>query len=106
MSKKIKLIKEFLSYDDGLRMLKTLDRLNPPTLAASKVSTIKDVSTAMGLGLKETWEMVELGMKADLIISYGGILSKKRVDLSELGGEFSQCNTADDIKKVMDHVDD
>ena len=98
-------IKDFLSLDDGLKLLKTIDRLNPSDLPVNKLHTIKDVSVAMGLSLRDTWKMINEAEACGLVIFYGGLLSRKKVDLTDIGENFAECATAKDIKEVFDGLD-
>ena len=99
------ILKQYLSHDDGLKLLKTIDSLNPSTIPNSKVSTIKDVSVAMGWGLKETWDLIDFAYRAGLVSFYGGLLSRKRVDITELGERICECATSKDIKEVLKSVE-
>ena len=98
-------IKEFLSHDDALRLLRTIDVLNPSNLPVNKLHTIKDVSVAMNMSLKQTWEMVNAAESCGLVIFYSGLLSRKKIDLSELGERFTECATPNDIKEVFDAIE-
>ena len=103
MSKREK-IKDFLTNDDALKLLRTIDALNPPSLPTNRLCTIREVSEAMGLGLKATWEMIDAAASCDLVSFYGGILSKKRVDLTELGERVCECTTSNEIRGVLNAI--
>lgn len=98
-------IKEFLTHDDALKLLKTIDALNPSYLPVNKLHTIKDVSVEMGLSLKETWTLINMAESCGLVIFYGGVLSRKKVDLSELAERLTECTTNKDMKEVLDGIE-
>lgn len=87
-----------------MRLLKTIDSLNPITLPTDKLCTIKKVSDVMNKPLKETWKLVDDGYKCGLIVFYGGLLSRKRLDLTELGEKLCECTAASDVKVVLDAI--
>lgn len=95
-------IKAYLTNDDGLKILRTIDSLNPIELPTNKLCTIKQVSDISGIPLKETWTLINKAYDCGLVVFYGGILSRKRVDLTEIGEDLCDCTTAGDIKGVLD----
>lgn len=99
-------IKEYLSHDKGLDLLKTIDHLNPVDIPVNKMKTIRDVSASMGMPLRETWQLIDKAYDAGLVMFCGGLLSRKRVDLTELGERFCECTTANEIKGVLNSVED
>lgn len=99
-------IKEYLSHDRGLDLLKAIDRLNPIDIPVNKMKTIKDISVYMDMPLKETWQLVDKAYGAGLVTFCGGLLSRKRVDLTEVGEKLCECTTANDIKGVLNSVED
>lgn len=99
-------IREYLSHDRGLDLLKTIDNLNPMSIPVNKMKTIKDISVAMNMPLRETWQLIDKAYDADLVMFCGGVLSRKKVDLTELGEMFCECTTANDIKEVLRNVKD
>lgn len=99
-------IKQFLSNDDALTLLKTVDMLNPAHISPSKCCNIKTISSVMGKGLKDTWNLVNQGLDCGLLMTYGGILSRRRVDLTDVGERFCECTTANEIKMVINDVKD
>ncbi len=101
-----KKILEFFSKEKSLDMLKVIDGLNPVYLSVSKLCTIKDVSVAMGMELRDVWNMIDEGHKAGLFTYYGGVLSKRRVDITDLGEYFLECRTQKDIKEALKRVED
>lgn len=101
-----KKIEAFLTNDDGLNLLKAVDLLNPITIPANKIHTIKDLSVYMGLPLKETWMLVDEAYDAGLVMFCGGLLSRKKIDLTDLGEMFCECSTPEHIKEVLKNVKD
>lgn len=99
-------IKEFLTNDDGLVLLKTIDILNPMSLPTSKLCTIKTVSDVMGKSLKDTWHLIDDAYMCSLVVFYGGLLSRKRVDLTDLGESFCDCVTPADIGDILNGIHD
>ena len=98
---KLNKIKDFLLIDDAFNMLKVIDRLNPIALPTNRLCTIKEVSTTMGLSLKDTWDMINIAGDCGLVAFYGGVLSRKRIDLTEDGEKISRCNTPNEIREVL-----
>lgn len=100
MKKKSDIV-DFLRKDFARDLLKTIDFLNPPHLPISRLCTIKDVSLNMPLGLKETWKLIDEACECGLVATYGGLLSNKRVDLTELGELVTECGSEDDIIRLL-----
>lgn len=98
-------IKEFLSDDDAMTLLKTIDMLNPANKSVNECCTIKLVSEAMAKPLKETWSLVNKGIDCEVILSYGGVLSRKKIDLTDLGELLTDCTTPNEIKEVLKNVE-
>ena len=94
-------IRDYLSNDDGLKILKTIDALNPIELPTNKLCTIKQVSETAGIPLKEAWALINKAYDCGLVVFYGGMLSRKRVDLTEIGEDLCDCTTAGDIGGVL-----
>lgn len=101
---KKELIIEFLSKEHGMDLLRALGRMNPKNLSLSQLTTIISVSKMMGLEIKEVWELVELGHDAGLITYYGGLLTRRRMRLSELGEKVCSCTTPGELKGVLKDV--
>ncbi len=94
-------VKMYLSNDDGLKILKVIDSLNPIELPTNKLCTIKQVSEASGISLKSTWGLIDEASDCGLVVFYGGLLSRRRVDLTEAGERLCECETPNDIKEVL-----
>ena len=97
-------IRHFLSNDDGLKLLKTIDILNPSDLPVNKLHTIRDVSEAMCWSVRDTWKLIDEAESCGLVMFCGGLLSRKKVDLTEFGERITECATATDIKEVLDGI--
>lgn len=97
-------IKVYLSNDSGLDLLKTIDKLNPMDLPTNKLCTIKDVSVAMNKPLRETWQLINEAYNCGLVTFYNGLLSRKRVDLTDIGEMISECTTPVDIKFALAEI--
>ena len=95
---------EFLKNDHGLDLLKTIDDLNPINLPTNRLCTIKEVCNAMNMPLKEGWKFIDQAYDCGLVVYYGGVLSRKRVDLTEIGEKLCECNTAEDVKGVLNAI--
>ena len=98
-------IREFLSDDDAMTLLKTIDMLNPMSKSVNECCTIRLVSEVMAKSLRETWSLVNKGIECEVIMSYGGVLSRKRIDLTELGELLTECTTPNEIKEVLKNVE-
>ena len=100
MSKRDK-VRDYLTNDLGLNILRTIDRLNPIELPTSRLCTVKEVSEAANLPMKETWNLINQAYDAGLVTFYTGLLSRRKVDLTEIGEKLCECETAEDIKAVL-----
>ena len=94
-------VKLYLTNDDGLKILKVIDSLNPIDLPVNKLCTIKQVADATGISLREAWKLIDQACDCGLVTSYGGLLSRKRVDLTEFGETLCDCDTPEHIREVL-----
>ena len=83
-------IDDFLADDCAKLLLVTVDRLNPITLPESRLCTMKTLSETLGWDLKRTWGMCDTAVSLGLMAYRGGMLSHKRVDLTELGAKMAE----------------
>ena len=94
-------LRSYLADDDVMRMLKVIDDLNPIELPTNKVCTIKEVAVAMDLPVKIVWEMCDQGADIGVLMYYGGLLSRKRVDLSQLGEDIVDADGTEDLREII-----
>ena len=94
-------LRDYLADDDVMRMLKVIDDINPPQLPVSKVSTIKEVTDVMELPLKWVWKMCDRGVELGVLMYYGGILSRKRVDLTDFGEQILDADGTEDLRNII-----
>lgn len=92
---------EYLADDDVMDMIKTIDRMNPSCVPVDKVSTIKDVAHATGMPLKIVWKMCDRGVELGVLMYYGGVLSRKRVDLTDLGEAIIDADGTEDLRNII-----
>ena len=96
-----KRLAEFLADDRAMTLLKTIDELNPLTLPENGLATRADVAKTLKWGLNETWELISQGVDAGVLRYHGGMLSKKRVDLTDLGEAVVDADGTEDLRKII-----
>ena len=96
-----KRLAEFLADDRAMTLLKTIDGLNPLTLPENGLATRADVAKTLKWGLNETWELISQGVDAGVLRYHGGMLSKKRVDLTDLGEAVVDADGTEELRKII-----
>ena len=94
-------LRDYLADDDVMALIKTIDMINPSHLPVEKVSTIKTVADVMGLPLKMVWKMCDRGVELGVLMYYGGVLSRKRVDLTDLGEAIMDADGTEDLRNII-----
>ena len=94
-------LRDYLADDDVMTLIKTIDMINPSHLPVEKVSTIKTVSDVMGLPLRIVWKMCDRGVELGVLMYYGGVLSRKRVDLTDLGEAIMDAEGTEDLRNII-----
>ena len=96
-----KRLAEFLADDRAMVLLRTIDELNPLTLPENGLSTRADVAKALGWDLNDTWELISEGVDAGALRYHGGVLSKKRVDLTDLGEAIVDADGTEALRAII-----
>lgn len=99
-------LRDYLADDDVMTLIKTIDMINPSHLPAEKVSTIKTVADVMDMPLRVVWKMCDRGVELGVMIYYGGILSRKRVDLTDMGEAIVDAEGTEDLRNIIRRYDD
>lgn len=99
-------LRDYLADDDVMTLIKTIDMINPSHLPAEKVSTIKVVADVMDMPLRVVWKMCDRGVELGVMIYYGGILSRKRVDLTDMGEAIVDAEGTEDLRNIIRRYDD
>lgn len=99
-------LRDYLADDDVMTLIKTIDMINPSHLPAEKVSTIKVVADVMDMPLRAVWKMCDRGVELGVMIYYGGILSRKRVDLTDMGEAIVDAEGTEDLRNIIRRYDD
>ena len=94
-------LRDYLADDDVMRMLRTIDRINPSYLPSDRVSTIKEVADVMDLPLKIVWKMCDKGVELGILMYYSGMLSRKRVDLTDFGEDIVDADGTEDLRNII-----
>ena len=94
-------LRDYLADDDVMDMLKAIDRLNPEELPVSRLCTMKKVSDVTGLPLRDVWKKCDEGVRAGVLMYCGGMLSRRRVDLTMLGLEILDAEGTEELRKII-----
>lgn len=97
-------LKEYLANDDVMDMLKTIDRLNPTELPVNRVCTIKKLAETMDKSITDVWKMCDAGVRVGVLMYYGGVLSRKRVDLTDLGEDIIDADGTEELRKILNRA--
>ena len=91
----------FLADDRAMELLKAIDKINPIELPENKLSSIKEVSDVLGWSLRDTWKLIDKGVTAKALAYHGGILSRKKVDLTDLGEDIVDAEGTEDLRNII-----
>lgn len=94
-------LRDYLADDDVMVMLKTIDRLNPMDLPENKLCTIKTLAVNVGKSITEVWKMCDKGVRVGVLSYRGGVLSRKRVDLTEFGENILDADGTEDLRNII-----
>lgn len=94
-------LRDYLADDDAMALIKAIDMINPSHLPMEKVSTIRTVADVMGLPLKTVWKMCDKGVDLGVLMYCGGMLSRKRVDLTEFGEQILDADGTEDLRNII-----
>ena len=94
-------LRDYLADDDVMRMLKAIDNINPSYLPVDRVSTVKEVADVLDMPLKIVWKMCDKGVELGVLMYCGGILSRKRVDLTEFGENILDADGTEELRGII-----
>ena len=94
-------VRDFLADDRGMELLKTIDKMNPLELPENRLSSIKEVSDVLGWTLRDTWKLIDRGVAAGLLSYHGGMLSRRRVDLTDEGERVVDADGTEELRKIV-----
>ena len=94
-------MRDYLADDDVMMMLKAIDNINPSYLPVDRVSTVKEVADVLDMPLKVVWKMCDKGVELGVLMYCGGLLSRKRVDLTEFGENILDADGTEELRKII-----
>ena len=94
-------LRDFLADDRAMELLKAIDRMNPIELPPNRVSTIKEVADVLGWPLRETWKLCDKGVETGVLMYCGGMLSRKRVDLTDKGEDVVDADGTEELRTMV-----
>ena len=91
----------FLADDRAMTLLRTIDRMNPMDVPVNRLSTIREVADVLGWPVMDTWKLIDAGVRTGVLMYCGGVLSRRRVDLTEKGEDVVDTDGTEELRKII-----